>query len=103
MRLLAELVSDTGHVDAEQWRIAHVQRTPVARCSCGGPAVTDPAEPVWREVFGVRWFAMRCIVPGCGRSAEIPGNRTVDGRRRPSLAHTRAIRAATAARLGDRD
>lgn len=85
-RLLAELIDPaTGRLDGVAWRAAHVARTPVALCRCGGPCVTDPAEPEYREHFGVRWYALRC--QSCGADAELSGARVLPSTdRRPSLA-----------------
>lgn len=85
-RLLAELIDPaTGRLDGVAWRLAHRERTPVALCRCGGPCVTDPAEPEYREHFGVRWYSLRC--QSCSAATEVSGARTLPASdRRPSLA-----------------
>lgn len=101
MRLFAELVDpDTGRLSGDAWGIAHRDRTPVALCGCGGPCVTDPAEPAYREHFGVRWYSLRC--QSCGRTAELSGGRvlpTTD--RRPSLAVAAEGARSDRRRLGE--
>lgn len=100
VKILAELVNDSGHVDPEQWRVAHRDRLPVARCSCGGPAMTHPLEPESTVVAGVRWYSLRCSV--CGATSELPATRQLDVRRRPSRATTAVGVAASRRRVGER-
>lgn len=103
MKLLAEVVLDTGHIDSEQWRIAHRDRLPVAKCmpGCGGPAMTNPLEPESTVVAGVRWYSIRCSV--CGATSELPATRKLDvGRRRPSREATRVGVDASRRRVGER-
>lgn len=100
-RLLAELVDPvTGRLDAEAWRLAHRDRTPVALCRCGGPVVSDPAEPEFVVHFGVRWHAMRC--QSCGHTTEISAARVLPTtNRRPSLVRSAEAAAIDRRRLGE--
>jgi hypothetical protein len=84
-RLLAELIDpESRRLDADAWRQAHADRTPVALCWCGGPCVSDPDEPEYREHFGVRWYALRC--QSCTATSEVAGTREFPATdRRPSL------------------
>jgi len=99
-RVLLELVAEDGRLDQDAWRSAHQDRTPVALCGCGGPVVTDPREPEYREHFGVRWYAMRC--QQCQSTSELPATRvlpTTD--RRPSLARADAAAQVERRRLAE--
>lgn len=101
MKLLAEVVLDTGHIDSEAWRVAHRDRLPVARCDCGGPAMTHPLEPESTVISGVRWYSIRCSV--CGHTSELPATRKLDvGRRRPSRETALVGAAAARRRVGER-
>lgn len=100
MKLLDELVLDTGHIDTDQWRVAHRDRLPVARCHCGGPAMTNPLEPESTVVLGVRWYSLRCSV--CGALSELPATRRLTVGRRPSRERTAVGVAASRRRAGER-
>jgi len=99
MRLLAEVVNDSGHVDADAWRISHRDRLPVAKCGCGGPAMTHPLEPESTVVAGVRWYSLRCSV--CGATSELPATRNLGTGRRPSRASTAVAVEAGRRRVGE--
>ncbi len=100
-RLFAELLdSPTGRLSGDAWAVAHRDRTPVGLCRCGGPIVTDPAEPEYLEHFGVRWYSCRC--QSCGNPTEVSGARvlpTTD--RRPSLAVAAEGARSDRRRLGE--
>jgi hypothetical protein len=99
-RMLAELVNDAGHIDADAWRSAHEARTPVARCRCGGPVLTERG-PEFTTFHGVRWYSMRCAA--CGYQTELPGTRKLDTEvRRPSGAHATAVLEYERVLTGDR-
>jgi hypothetical protein len=100
-RMLAELVTAEGRIDPAAWRTAHADRTPVARCACGGPVLTDPEAPEYVVFYGVRWYAMRCV--SCGKDTETPATRVLQTEvRRPSLAHSAAVLARERVLTGDR-
>jgi hypothetical protein len=100
MKLLAEVVLDTGHIDADAWRTAHRDRLPVAKCACGGPAMTHPLEPESTVVGGVRWYSLRCSV--CSATTELPSTRKLRDVRRPSRAALGAGVPASRRRVGER-
>jgi hypothetical protein len=100
-RMLAELVNDAGRIDAEAWHRAHGDRTPVARCSCGGPVLTDPTSPEFTVFHGVRWYSMRCV--SCRKETELPGTRRLETEvRRPTLSAHAAVIELHGALTGDR-
>jgi hypothetical protein len=100
-RVLAELINDAGRIDADAWRQAHRDRTPVARCACGGPMLTDPMSPEFAVFHGVRWYSMRCVA--CGKETDLPATRRLETEvRRPSLAHSAAVLEFERVLTGDR-
>lgn len=99
-RLLAELLTPDGRLDGDAWRACHRDRTPVALCRCGGPCVTDPAEPEFVVHFDVRWYSLRC--QSCGATTEVSGARRLPvSERRPSLAVAAAAAAIDRRILGE--
>jgi hypothetical protein len=99
-RVLDELLNAEGVIDLEAWSRAHVDRTQVARCRCGGPVVTDPVEPAIKVFHGVRWYSTRCTV--CAGETEIPGHRKFSTEvARPSKAGTTAVLQRDRRRLAE--
>lgn len=102
MKILAEVLLDTGHIDPDAWRTAHRDRLPVAKCSpgCGGPCMTHPLEPESTVVAGARWYSLRCSV--CGATSELPATRKLSTTaRRPSREATAVGVAASRRRAGE--
>jgi hypothetical protein len=100
-RVLAELVNDAGRIDPAAWRAAHEDRTPVARCSCGGQMLTDPRGPESTVFHGIRWYSMRCL--SCAKEYTLPATRQLQTEiRRPSLAAHAAVMEYHRTLTGDR-
>lgn len=100
--MLAELVDPDNRLDPQAWARAHLDRTAVARCGCGGPVYTDDQEPEYVIHFGVRWYAMRCDT--CGHPTELPGTRVLKTTGpRPSLAGAAIARDVERRRLAEHE
>ena len=101
-RMYAEMIDpETGLIDAGRWHAAHGDRTPVARCRCGGPVTTDPTEPETSEFDGIVWRVTRCLT--CAATTEIPSTRVFDvTKERPSARHSVAVLERERAILGER-
>ena len=101
-RVYAELIDPDSHlIDPGRWHAAHVARTLVARCRCGGPVTTHPTEPEVEEHDGVQWRVTRCLT--CAATTEIPSTRVFDVEaERPSSTHAAAVLERERAILGER-
>jgi hypothetical protein len=101
-RVYAELIDqETGLIDAAAWHAAHVGRTLVARCRCGGPVKTDLDEPETEEHDDILWRATRCL--SCQATTEIPSTKVFDVEvERPSGSHSAAVLERERAILGER-
>jgi hypothetical protein len=99
--MYAEMIdADTGLVDADRWHAAHVDRALVARCRCGGPVKTHPAEPETSEFDGILWRVTSCLT--CGASTEFPSTKRFDVTvSRPSAGHSIAVLERERAILGE--
>lgn len=102
-RMYAEMIDlETGLVDPDRWHAAHVDRTLVARCRCGGPVKTDPTEPeVQQDDLGIVWRVTVCLT--CRATTEFPATRKFDvARERPSVGHSTAVLERERTILGER-
>jgi hypothetical protein len=102
-RMYAEMIDpETGLVDPDRWHAAHIDRTPVACCRCGGPVLTDSTEPeAHQDDLGIVWRVTRCVI--CQATTEIPGTKVFDVTpERPSVGHSTAVLERERAILGER-